>query len=218
MEWKGKPVIIQKEEVEEESLNLESFTIKQEEIRVFSKEKVRIDTLKEQISLSDLTIAETDLIDESAFLPIHGLNLIPSIEQKEYYKVLVRLVKHQLVTNNGEQDLKSYMQNIEAGFNPSQIDALIRTSKGLSKVLTTDGTVYLNYPFQVSDNGQLIAFDVDVFVKGVEDHIYLFMVPGENAKSQRKKIKILSLKLKFLKEMKLSASVINVASFGIVNY
>jgi hypothetical protein len=110
------------------------------------------------------------------------------------------------------------MHNIEAGFNPSQIDALIRTSMGLSKVLNTDGSVYLNYPFQVSDKGQLIAFDVDVFVKGAEDHIYLFMVPGANAKSQREKIKILSSKLKFLKEMQLSASVINVASFGIVNY
>jgi hypothetical protein len=43
-------------------------------------------------------------------------------------------------------------------------------------------------------------------------------VPGANAKSQREKIKILSSKLKFLKEMQLSASVINVASFGIVNY
>jgi len=218
MEWKGKSVIIQKEEVEEEGLNLQSFTIKQEEIRVFSKEKLRIDALKEQISFSDLNIAEADLMDESAFLPIHGLNLIPSIEQKEYYKVLVRLIKHQLVTNIGEQDLRLYMHNIEAGFNPSQIDALIRTSKGLSKVLNTDGSVYLNYPFQVSNKGQLIAFDVDVFVKGVEDHIYLFMVPGENAKSQREKIRTLSLKLKFLKEMQLSAAVINVASFGIVNY
>jgi ATP-dependent helicase/nuclease subunit A len=218
LDWKSSPVLIRKEEVDPEMLKLDSFITDPSEVHIYAKEKKKVSNPSEQVKLVDLNIDESDLLDLSDFMPIHNLSLVPAIEQTEYYKVLVRLIKHRLVTVSDDNSLSSYIELIEPGFNKSQIEGLLRTSKGLSEVLNVDGEVFLNYPFQLEQNDQLVYFDVDICVEGSERRVYLFMVPGVNAKSQKEKIRLLSLKLKLMKQTQYSVTIINVATLGVANY
>ena len=219
MEWKTEPIVILKEEVEKEQLDLESFSPKVSEIKVYAKEKHKLNLKKELIKLKDLPVDETMLLDESAFMPIHSLNVVPVIEQKAYYKVLVRLTKYRLVSESVPDKLNEYVRAIEPEFNEEQIDGLIRTSEALSKVLISNGSIFIDYPFQFKEQEQIVSFDVDVLIEDEgKKEVVLFLVPGMNPKSHREQIKLISLKLKLLKQSSYSVSVLNVATLGILKY
>lgn len=217
MEWKEDPVVIKNENVEIEQLSLDSFSFESDQIRVYAKNKFKASGKKETIKIEELSIDNSSLIDESTFIPIHSLDIVPSVEEKEYYKVLIRLTKYHLVSDSDSEMLKRYIHEIEPVFNEEQIDALIRTSKALSKVLVSEGKAFLNYPFQMKEQDQFISFSVDVLIENADQReIYLFMVPGTNARSHKERIKTLSLKLKLLKQMSYSVSVLNVATMEIM--
>ena len=219
--WEGRLVPFVRQNIEETSLNLDSFDDQvSEEIYLYDKQFVNRNYVNEFKDITQVHFKEEMPLTTSVFSALPS-SVLPELEEtKAYFVFLERLLKSSILLES-EESLIKMAKAAEPDYSESRIQSICELALEMKKHLFSDGSINRNvdYPVQINHEEQLVQFTVDILEdRAGEKRAYLFFKPASKESGQKKLMKTLAAKARLLNQIQIDCVFVNIAEFKVLNW